>query len=347
MTFFLLLIEVLFGNWFRNFINNEYVQIPGLIKNLTLKYDAGWIYSSKQSIPIIYKRDDLGYRSRDINSKKSIVLTIGGSTTDCRFTSEGETWQDLLDKKFQEFDFINGGIDGQSSLGHAISIDNWHSKVLDPEIVKFIIFYIGINDTHLLNNEFNNYDFAQSNKIYLKNLLKDNSFFVQKLLILKNRIWFIFDLQKNNYKNLQLRHGKRSPLRKQGTEYKIQKSFNITSYKGYADIFNNLLSATQKYFPSTNIVVIQQQIPGCKFINKSQVYDINPDLESDFCKDLIKVYKIQEQIIIENFSNNKVKFYPMYLNTYLTYDDVYDNIHTNNNGSRKISDYIEMIKIFD
>ena len=340
-------IETLLGSWRSNFLNNEYIQIPGLIKNLTLRYDARWIYSSNENMPIIYHRDEIGYRSREINSNKPLILTIGGSTTDNRFTSEGETWQDLLDVKFPEYDFINGGIDGQSSFGHAISIAKWHSKVLDPEMVEFIIFYIGINDTQLLKNEFNDHDFAQSQIRYLKNILKDNSFFVKRLLILRNRIWFKFDLQKDNYKNLQFSHGKRLPLRKQGSEYKIPKSFTIDSYKGYADIFKNLLSETQKYFPFSTIVIIQQQVPGCQFINKSIVYDKHPNIKSEFCKDLIKVYKIQEKVLLSNFSNKKVKFYPMYLNSYLSYEDVYDNVHTNNNGSKKIADYIEMNKILN
>ena len=340
-------IEILFGSWRRNFFNNNYEQIPSLIKSSTLKYDGKWIYSSNKSVPIIYRRDQLGYRSRDSKLNKPIVLTIGGSTTDNRFTSEGDTWQDILDIKLPKYDFINGGVDGQSSFGHSISIAQWHSKSLKPENVEFIIFYIGINDTLLLRSELTNFDIAQSKKRYFKNVLKDNSFFVNRLLILRNRISFTFDLTKDNFENVQFSHRKRSiDFLERGIEYKISKSLDLSSYKAYEDIFINLISQTQKYFPKTNILIIQQQVPGCKFKNKSIVLDIHPNENSRFCEDLMKVYTVQEKIFKSKFHNdNKVKIYPMYLDSYLSEKDVYDYVHTNKNGSKKIADYIGMIKI--
>ena len=338
-------IEILFGNWRRNFFSNNYVQIPGLVKNLTLKYDGRWMYYSNKPLPIIYFRDHLGYRSKDIKSNKLKVLTIGGSLTDNRFITEGETWQDVLDRKIPKYDFINGGVDGQSSFGHSLSLAAWHSKALDPESVKFIIFYIGVNETRLLNNKFNNNDFPQTKKKYLKNVLKDNSFFVNRLLVLKNRISFILDSKRNNYKILQ--HSKKSlKFREKSVEYKISDNFDLSSYQEYVDIFANLLIQTQKYFPDTKILIIQQQIPICKFKNKSIVLNIHPDKNSRFCEDLMKVYAIQEEIIKSNFFNEKkVKNYPMFLNSYLSEEDVYDYWHLNKYGSNKIAEYIEMIKI--
>ena len=62
----------------------------------------------------------------------------------------------------------------------------------------------------------------------------------------------------------------------------------------------------------------------------------------------MKVYTVQEKIFKRNFQkDNKVKIYPMYLDSYLLADDVYDYVHTNKNGSKKISNYIEMIKILN
>ena len=341
-------IEIIFGSWRKNFFyNNNYEQIPSLIKSSTLKYDGRWIYSSQKSLPIIYYRDQLGYRSRDTKSNKPIVLTIGGSLTDNRFTTEGETWQDILDKKLPKYDFINGGVDGQSSFGHSISVAQWHSKSLNPENVKFIIFYIGINDTLLLKSQLTNYDVAQSKKQYLKNVLKDNSFFVKRLLILRNRISFTLDMKKDNFENIQFSHRKRSlEFIEKGSEYKIPESFELSSYKSYVDIFTNLITQTKKYFPNTNILIIQQQIPGCKFRNKSVVLDFHPNKNSQLCEDLMKVYTVQEKIIKRRFmDDNKLKIYTMYLDSYLTEKDVYDYVHTNKNGSKKIADYIGMIKI--
>ena len=52
---------------------------------------------------------------------------------------------------------------------------------------------------------------------------------------------------------------------------------------------------------------------------------------------LIKIFK-------DNFLNDgKVKIYPMYLNSYLSEEDVYDYVHTNKSGSNKIALYIDKI----
>ena len=40
-------------------------------------------------------------------------------------------------------------------------------------------------------------------------------------------------------------------------------------------------------------------MPGCKFIGKNIVYDRHPVGERNYCVDLLKVYKIQEEIITE------------------------------------------------
>ena len=77
-----------------------------------------------KSTKIIYSRDKLGYRSRSKNSNRAIVLTIGGSTTDQRHVSEGETWQDVLDNMNPKYDFVNGGISDHSTYGHLVAIKN-------------------------------------------------------------------------------------------------------------------------------------------------------------------------------------------------------------------------------
>lgn len=177
-SLFICIVELTLGDWRKNFFkSNGYLQIPGLERNKVFKYDVIKLYSSQKPVNVIYERDELGYRSRDLISQKPIVLTIGGSTTNQRYVSEGETFQDILDLKFKKYDFVNGGIDGQSSYGHLLSISNWHSKLLDTDNVDTVIFYIGINDRGLVNQYFSDSDFAQSKRRYIINLFKDNSFF--------------------------------------------------------------------------------------------------------------------------------------------------------------------------
>ena len=179
----LLVIELFLGKYFRR--QSPVSEIPLLYygKDFSWKLNGLYERDKEKGDLIRYKRDFDGFRSFSRNKNKKLVLTIGGSTTDQTFISEGETWQDYLDKLNSEYDFVNGGIDGQSSYGHLLSISNWHSKFLNTENVSIIIFYVGINDRGLINKEFTEWDFAQSNKSYIKHTLKDNSFFINKLLV--------------------------------------------------------------------------------------------------------------------------------------------------------------------
>ena len=58
--------------------------IPALIIDETLYFNSEKINKDNKKI-IKYKRNHLGYRSYDIKTKKTLFLSIGGSTTDQKF----------------------------------------------------------------------------------------------------------------------------------------------------------------------------------------------------------------------------------------------------------------------
>ncbi len=341
--FFTVFIELLLGKW-RKYLKSDfnYVQIPALIKDSVLKYDGRWIYSSSEPFPIVYSRDKSGYRSKDPYSQKKIILTIGGSTTDNRFVTDGETWQDYLDKKITDFDFINGGVDGQSSYGHTKSIINWHSKALNNKNVSVIIFYIGINDIRILNNKLTDYDYAQSPQIYLKNLLKDNSFFVRRTLKLRNKLYYYFNYIKDIEDLINSHSARKLEFLDKGIRYELKEEIKLSSYPTYKVIFSNLIKASKHYFPESRIIIIQQQIPGCRFINKKITYDRHP-YQSNYCLDLAKLFNMQDLVVSDFAFNDRVMIFPMYLKEILKDNDVYDYVHTNSKGSKRIGEYIESI----
>ncbi len=336
-------IELFLGNWLRGaFMASENVQIPNLLKDIEIKYDVRWIYSSTKPLVVKYNRDKNGYRSKYETNEKKIILTIGGSTTDERFVTEGETWQDNLDKEFPKYDFINGGVDGQSSFGHVQSIRFWHSKALESENVEAVLFYVGINDRHLLENNLNMFDTPQFKKDYVKNLLMDNSFFFKKTYSLKQKLDFLFDLNRKNYDLLSTYNSRKKDFLKKGIIYELDEEFDFSKYLFYKKIFKSLIFDTRKYFPKSKILLIQQQIPGCNFISEKVVSDRHPSKNSNYCIDLLKVYQIQNEIIkdleIDNF-----EVFPMYLKSVLEDGDIYDYIHTNKKGSKKFSNYLKTI----
>ena len=140
----LFLLELIFGGWiFGNQINHQ-----NIIKNSDIKLSVEGLYNWPAE-EIIYKRDEFGFRSK-YNSINSIdIITVGGSTTDQRYISEGFTFQDVLRDHFykngKEVSIVNAGIDGQSTYGHIQNFDYWFNKIPNLK-TKYFLFFIGVND---------------------------------------------------------------------------------------------------------------------------------------------------------------------------------------------------------
>jgi lysophospholipase L1-like esterase len=74
------------------------------------------------------------------------IVTIGGSTTECFYLSDGRTWPDLLGQDLaRDFNRVwinNAGLDGATTYRHIILMEDYLIK-LRPKVVLFLI---GIND---------------------------------------------------------------------------------------------------------------------------------------------------------------------------------------------------------
>ena len=149
----LLLIELIFGGWFSKDNN---------LKNLSIIRDRKYVYQTdlyaEKPVTVQYSRDIYGIRGGHcFNKPEEIdILTIGGSTTDQRYITDGETWQDFLEEKFKNDGknviVGNAGIDGQSTIGHIKNFEVWFPMIprLKP---KYMLFYIGINDFYRINDD--------------------------------------------------------------------------------------------------------------------------------------------------------------------------------------------------
>lgn len=137
-------VELIFGHWF----NPQRMNRLNLMKNVSLSYDVCNLYQTPGCL-ITYKRDRYGFRGNYKDLAKIDILTMGGSTTDQRFLSEGKTWQDVLARDFdqagKDVRVVNAGVDGQSTMGHMKSFDWWFPNIPDLK-VKYFLFFIGIND---------------------------------------------------------------------------------------------------------------------------------------------------------------------------------------------------------
>jgi lysophospholipase L1-like esterase len=99
-----------------------------------------------------HTKNSLGFRGpeppKDFAGRLTLV-TIGGSTTECLFLSDGKTWTDAMARRLaQAFPDIwvnNAGLDGQSTYGHLILLRDFVDG-LHPRVA---VFLIGANDIGL------------------------------------------------------------------------------------------------------------------------------------------------------------------------------------------------------
>jgi len=121
---------------------------------------------------VIHRKNSLGFRGPELPSSPATVLkiiTVGGSTTECFYASDGKTWTDvlggLLAARFQDVWINNAGLDGQSTFGHLVLMDDYVAQ-LRPDVVLFLV---GVNDVGLA--EPCGYDYAtQRSAIDLRSL---------------------------------------------------------------------------------------------------------------------------------------------------------------------------------
>ncbi len=98
---------------------------------------------------IVHTKNQLGFRGEnppDSLQEVLSVIAVGGSTTECYFSTDGKDWPSMVFEElkgtFQPFWGNNAGLDGQSTFGHNVLLND-HLLKLEP---KVLLFYVGIND---------------------------------------------------------------------------------------------------------------------------------------------------------------------------------------------------------
>ncbi|MBD1141553.1 SGNH/GDSL hydrolase family protein [Pelagibacterales bacterium SAG-MED32] len=295
-----------------------------------------------------YIRNFYGLRDKCESPAKIDILTLGGSTTDQRYVSIEDTYQNILQDRINSFlktdiCISNAGIDGHSTYGHLLSFKNWF-PLIDGLNPKIFLFYIGINDSNFLRTvpEYENDTLRTTDYLNLlaqnpsgnnlKNFLKQ--FMVTKSL-LKIRLMIrsqfpqevLFaqhtqqNLSDNNYLIENLNPLTKIYSEKNATEFRIR--------------LRSLLKMVENY-NSKFICVTQPQM--FTITKEGRMYGIPnligegfSGLDFDYSQnELNKV--IKEECGLENtldLYKHKDK---------LTYQHLYDGLHTTKIGSKFIGD---------
>jgi len=131
-------LELIFGHWFRP----DPMAELRVLRNYEARYDASQLYPAQDLVH--YKRDAYGLRGTYPGLGEIDVLTLGGSTTDQKFITEGQTWQDVMARE-SGLKVVNAGVDGQSSYGHVRAFQSWFPHLPGLK-VRYFLFYVGYND---------------------------------------------------------------------------------------------------------------------------------------------------------------------------------------------------------
>jgi lysophospholipase L1-like esterase len=106
-----------------------------------------------------HTKNSLGFRGPDPPSdfaRRLTLITIGGSTTECLFLSDGKTWTDVLARALArdraDVWVNNAGLDGHSTYGHLVLLRDFIVRIRP----KVAVFLIGVNDVGLAG--VNDYD---------------------------------------------------------------------------------------------------------------------------------------------------------------------------------------------
>lgn len=141
--------ELVFGGWLDAFSNPSLWRLS-IYRNVDWRLDAGNRYP--RSSLIQYRRDGFALRGNYGRPEDVSLLVLGGSTTDERFISEGETWTDLLATCLRDrgrnLVVANAGVAGQSSRGHILNYDLWLDHVPGLKPSRTLV-YLGINEQAL------------------------------------------------------------------------------------------------------------------------------------------------------------------------------------------------------
>ena len=141
-------VELIFGTWIRpmRLADLKRFSIPF---DQRFEFDTSALYAGGPRNPIVYSRDQYGFRGSYGSLSEIAMVTVGGSTTEQRYIDDTATWQEVASRDLLarglKMPIANAGVDGQSTVGHAFSLDYWFPLL--PELKPaYFLFYVGAND---------------------------------------------------------------------------------------------------------------------------------------------------------------------------------------------------------
>ena len=332
----LVIFELIFGNWLNN------TNWGNTLRSERSKQQKYQVKFDNKNYDFTYKKNFFGFRGDEIDPKNLKVILIGGSTTNERFTPLELTISGQLNKKLKDdglkITIFNGGIDGQSTVGHIVNFRKWFSNIPNFK-PKAILYYIGINERFYYNFNPNpknlntgkfktHHDFEnmERNDFWgrLSDYIKNNSFIASKVKIIKFK-YFNNKVRSNDYSNFTLTYNLNDEIKgKFVNQDQADSHFKLNDLI-VKDKNNFSLSLKQRleHLNELTLKIGAQPI----FINQV-MYNGQGN----------EVMYYTNYVIREFFKNNKeIIFIDLAKDINLEIEDFYDEFHTKPSGSKKIA----------
>lgn len=309
-----LIIETIFGYWFKDNNFGFYMRKERRIN---------WVTKSNfndQHYTFAYKRNFWGFRGEEFNPKDVEIIFQGGSTGNQRMHPEELTIVGQLNKLFKDDEInvkiYNSSTDGKSVQGYINDFNYWFPKIpnLKP---KYIIFFIGINDTFISAEKHWDYKVSNESIEKVKDYIKNNSIFIDKYKTFKNKYFprniLAYEPSSNNLYDgffyTDFNSAKSKDLT-QNQELKVK----IKQFKKKLNDLNNIIIDKR----ITPVFITQVMFNG---LENRDLYSINNELK--------------------NFAQSN-DYFLIALDELIKMDkgDFYDPIHTSPKGSKKIANTI-------
>lgn len=311
-------LELIFGNWFAS-----YVLPKPMMADRSFAYVQN-LYEPPSTV--IYRRDHYGLRGVRHPISEIELVTVGGSTTAQTFTSEGDTWQDVI-HSLTGIVVANAGIDGMGSQSVREILEDWIQKI--PGIrAKFYLHYVGINDASMHQTVAvadRPRRFAWSRRI------RGRSAILQAVARLRERVSGPgTDFVSHRIVAAPIAGTPLVPV-------EIERN-DILSYmeKMYKPTLRDILSQHQQR-GETAIFVTQPTNPALVLRRGARVFVSKPEL-GGWAVALSEINKATETVCRESPSN--CRFIDVAGNLSFEASDFYDLTHNTPQGARKLGEYL-------
>tara|TARA_B100001063_G_scaffold177221_1_gene166100 strand:+ start:1626 stop:2636 length:1011 start_codon:yes stop_codon:yes gene_type:complete len=311
---FILMVEIFFGYWFSENNFGIYMRKERRINWITQTN------MNNQNYKFSYKRNFWGFRGDEFKPKDVKIVFQGGSTGNQRMHPEELTIVGQLNKFFKDdnidFKIYNSSTDGKSLKGYINDFLFWFPKIPNFQ-PKYMIFFIGVNDTLKSNEKHWNYKVSDDRLGKIKDYVKNNSIFVDKFKIVKNKFFprniLAYEPNSNNlYENFIY------------TNYNAAKTKN----KVFDDAEKPKIINFGKELNKLNSILIEREITPIFItqvmyngLENNELFNINNKLKKFAKSNGHFIIKLDELATME-------------------LNDFYDRVHTTPQGSRKIAKII-------